>query len=407
MPIASSQEQPNPSATSIQTEYSGPEGARYLSENGLIPRRAPIRSSGYELWRRCPFAFMLQYRYGIHPSGGTSPALLFGRFFHRYLEGCLLNLGDDAHAEFLQADFTQCLQEEIGLLRTQGATGDELEQKTQELTNSATTAYTWAEAGWSISPIPGISHKYRVALVEPLIHYRLPSQGNRAACDVVARPDAILYDKERNEVWIVDFKTSFQTPHVRSATCPWEFQTNLYRNVVDTVIKKGHLEGEDNCDIPRDARVAGFIHWILQKPTIRISKRTAKAKGDAAARSEYLDRCVDWFKGEGEFKHLSFSRAANEDPINCSFVRFFPSHHDRIFEQQLDEFRTACTRPNPCPLDYPRSSDYIRGDMRRSLHPLTPFYVRPIPEWPAMISSGIFSLNFRDEDVDPDISTEE
>ena len=230
--------------------------------------------------------------------------------------------------------------------------------------------------------------------------------------------DLLLYHKEQNSIFIVDAKTTAANPEERLITCPIEFQTQHYMMVLKFAIENGYISAF--FDLPQDVKVGGMIHIAIQKPTIEFGMKDRDCeeyeheltrgprKGQIEIRrnysgeprfENYLRRCEDWYRGQGEYEHLA-DRWCMAPPINYSLT-----YGSLLMDEDyLDEYyaRVALIRQyvqcKAYPKNFPRSANHLRQFGRMS--PFTPFYMTHPKEWPDLIKSESFMQLDRDEEVE-------
>jgi len=128
--------------------------------------------------------------------------------------------------------------------------------------------------------------------------------------------DAVLDDGEG--LWIVDNKTTGKSPRIQSLGASFSLEVRLYRLLAEAAYP--------------DRKILGFIHNIIQKPTIRLSAedrpfeevshtlKSGPRKGQVVTRKEfygepmyenYVERVRDWYVGRGRYAHLGPDRVEN------------------------------------------------------------------------------------------------
>jgi len=230
--------------------------------------------------------------------------------------------------------------------------------------------------------------------------------------------DVLLYHEEQNVLFVVDAKTCSTSPEDRLVTCPLEFQTQHYMMVLKIALENNLLQSIYN--LPDDVGVGGMLHIGIQKPTIDFGMKDrdfeevqhvlsrGPRKGQTEVRrnyvgeprfENYISRCNDWYRGQGEYEHLS-ERWATSPPVNYSLT--YGSM--LLDEDYIDEYysRVALIRQySQCkaiPKNFPRSASHLQQFGR--LSPFTPFYLTPPKEWPDIIQSQSFIQVDRDEDLE-------
>lgn len=357
-----------------------------LKEQGLVPRRGIIRSSSATDYRNCPLYFLLRHRFGIRPSSSSeATALRMGSYTHWCFEAQLLGLTGEDKTKFVQNELIHSLELK-GALR---------ESTVEETTEELNTARAWQEIAWSIAPID--LDRYRVIFTEKLIGGTVPFFSS----EIRGRLDALLLDTHKNELWILDWKTTSYVPWLYIQTAPMQLQPDLYRILIRACLEANLFR---DLAIPDSATVAGVMHYVMQKPTIRISKKTAKSQGEVAALSEYRNRCEEWYRGTGEFSHLSEERGQKSQPINLSRLRYSSPEVPARVMNRLKDIDKACGYL-PVPRFYPMNESTLLPRYAKSesdLNPYYPFYAcastRDMAKWPRIIREQSFEIHYREDD---------
>ena len=363
----------------------GSEVLEWLCGQGLTPRTpAVVRPSEAEDFFTCPFLYLLRHRFGIRTPYEGGNALELGSCFHAHLAS-LLSTGSTAlfapEAIRLRAD-----------LAAQGVTDEAMvASSVATLEESFEKSRCWLENAWGRCPLPS---QYTPLATELLLQSTVGAGSLTApgAC----RLDALLYDASRGELWILDAKTCSVGPIVRMSTCPWEFQTHFNRLVTEACLPAIIAQW----GLPPDTRLVGFIHYVVQKPSILLLKKDGKT--GRAGIEGYKERAADWYAARGQFLDNAPAFAL-DPPVNLSYYRF-PMEPSHEFSHKLHQVLVAATRP-AYPEAFPRSSTFIRDSYSTSadgLHRLAPFYAEDsFHLWPDMVRSGRFRLSFRDADAPP------
>jgi hypothetical protein len=243
-----------------------------------------------------------------------------------------------------------------------------------------------------------------------------------------ARYDRLLYHKEKNELWIVDFKTTDTHPDVRAQICPIESASFLYPQILSSVLSK---LGPANCgdllgfELPKDVQVGGMIHLIVQKPSIEFSRedrpykevqhelKSGPRKGQVEIRKEftsdipdlnlYVDRCGHWLSGTGTYLDKSAERAAHPS-VNISFTShaLLRSNWSERFVTRyelMQSYSTCPCDPSLFPMNASGLLDYGK------LNPLAPFYLTPQSGWEEIMQRNYLIQKFRDPEITPDSET--
>jgi len=386
---------PNTIPISLPTTR-GSDAVDFLEAHGYMARKPAIRSSAYEEARNCEFSFYLKERLGIQPLTKLNEPLLFGSWFHTGME-CLLLGYDDIATKTLVTSRT--LESSLELKEAcRSIPNGLLDGAIAGVNRIRDRALICQQEAWATQPLPP---QYDVIDAEPLLTLEGASLKMRIKSPIVVRLDGLLYNKDTNTIWILDVKTTKGSTAARIETCPFEFQTWLYRLVVVSLMRSGALF-EAYPRIPKNALFGGMMHYVARRPEIRV-KQTDLKKGEAYAEAQYQLRVRNWYRGEGEFLHHKSDFASNP-PVLVSMVSWPASHHpldDAEFYFKLTYIDDLCVKP-AVPEFFPRASSYIRSfsnfdrDFRTGLSVYAPFYAdNSIPLWPQIIQRG-FRIKWRD-----------
>lgn len=372
----------------------GADARDWLANHGLVAQSPPVRASDYALAVACPFAYYLRSRLGLVPTWDGGGAKLNGTIFHMALESLF-------RGEGILPDTTLFEQETIERCRAGGISEQKIVWIVEDIQFARASVSMWLKAYLDICPVaPGLRClESEVPIEVKTTPWRHPVRG---------RFDALLYDDATHEIWIFDAKTSgMYPPSVRALGVEFEFQTLLYLWMGLQSLEKIR----DHYKLPLDARLAGFYHYIVDQPGIRILKTDIAKSGMEEARRIYLTRLSDYLKGEGEFAKHREKRQAYP-PVVSSKLRM-PMNPVEWFENNT-EFNTMMEDAVSWAKRAPNPGNFPRNDWFRHLHrwpkdldnqqPIYqklsiyhPFFLTPPSEWPSIIEQGGWLRDFRDE----------
>lgn len=365
-----------------------------LEDEGLVAQHIVARATGYECWRKCPLKFLLQHRMGLVPrTRGYNEynALDLGTWFHKSLEGRLRGFTEGGNPDEIRARSSALVQAEYATwvdMKIQEAKELNLPPLTAEdiraVWATASVGVAWADACWALKPLDLV--KYKPIEIEKNTTVNFGGNKNNIGG---TRNDALLYDEERNELWVLDWKTTRKTPSARASVLTREFRTLFYLDVLHSRLSAGELAPE----VPADTKIAGFINYIFQKPAIRIKKTTENKLGRDKALEEYLGRCAEWVASKGEFDK-------NETPLVVSYTRVHPDAYleKGVYTDQRDKFLLAC-RVRPSLGEFPPNySVLLESFSPDRLDPYAPFYLLPVERWPHIAREG-FLVNHRSSEM--------
>lgn len=396
------------------------DAVEFLEAHGIVAVRPPVRSSDFRLATESPFHYLLARRFGLVPRLSWSQALNRGTWFHQAF--AMMHLAPD---DFTQgyANLLQLRLDELSQVCSDFGIDSEKKRAilaTEEQDHS--TSLAWYKACTTISlPDVGTIHDVLTAPhFRPLcaectmeVEFRVPFFHKPARC--VAQPDLMLYHTGQNSVWIVDYKTTAVSPIDRAASCPIEPQTQHYLHILEAKLQDPKFR-EAN-ELPPDVRVGGMMHVIVQKPSIEFGMkdrdylldtspfksgpRKGQPRNEKVYQGEprlenYIQRCLDWYAGEGEYAHLVADRQTSP-VINISYTSaealrdemWRRQYHARL--QSVNQWRVR--KPDPGVFPWPSSVSGVSG--RKDTY--APFVLRPITEWPAIVREEGFAIVRRDQ----------
>lgn len=400
----------------------GRSAMEYLAQYGLVPHIPTIRSSDFHTGLSDPFRYYLTRRLGLIPRLSWSKALSRGSWAHKafQLDDWGTPLSEDHRTAFLKSvrarlDEIREIAPYAGL--TPSSTAEWLTREARD----ADTAYSWYAVHRTIAP-RAPSHPSFATLFSSgevisreATYYTTTKVNNRYAVHSVIQPDLLWLDP-RGRLWIVDLKTTSDSPLVRLSTCPLEFQARHYAHVI------ADLQDNFPDRLPEPARkadLAGVMHIAVQKPTIEFCSKdrdyTEKTrtitrgarKGETVVEREYtgeprwenyLSRCREWLTATGEYTANAKERDA--DPaVNFSFVGsslLFSRQAKADYQRDLSILHSLATRPAH-PEFFPKNPRGAVDLGKPTLY--APFYLNPVVDWPGIVESLSLMQAFRDEDL--------
>ena len=387
----------------------------YLEHYGLVARSpCPIRASDYYTALNDPFLYYLTARLGIRPVLSWSEALSRGSWMHAYLEH--INSPEAQRTAALSSKLATRLNELSTLCSNNPTLSyEDVKQREEDDFNYANTIctalcdipffYEGAEyklANFLSSRFTTLANEFPLQLIEEG-HTKSP---------LVCVLDRLVYDKISNQIWIIDYKSCSESPKVRLASAPVEFQTQLYCYIVS----KSMFQLITKFNLPLDTRFGGMMHIALQKPPIKFDKRTDRPftwkqhtlksgprRGLIEMRKEYLTDIPDykcflarvkrWYLACDEYDDLRVDRMMNP-VIDVSLTSSDLALNHSQLPLRLEFLHDLATRPAH-PGAYLQNPHSIRT--YNDLSTYAPFYLCPVTEWPSIMAKGHLMTFFRDE----------
>lgn len=391
-----------------------------VEAQGLVAVVPPIRSSDYSLCCRSPFSYYMRRRLGITEALSWSKALSRGSWMHERFRH-LYRTAEDASSCYYRA-LDLRVEELTSACAELGIDGDARRSIVEREIRDAETSYAWHDAASRvvISRDHGTFAEFlrrpywRVLAREARLVSPLPRGWHKVHC--VAQPDLLLWHEGQGSVWIVDLKTTSESPRTRAASCPIEFQHLHYCSIASDLLKRGVMQ--KRFDLPSDARLGGFIHLIVRKPTIefgmkdrhftlddsplRSGPRKGEPRNERVYHGEpvlenYVRRCRDWYAATGEHEHLAAEWAA-DPPVNMSICTWSPDDRTRRQYEAARDLVARWAMRTPDPDVFPRPAQL---SLHGRLDPLSPFMLLPYEQWGEIVRQERFVVARRD-DLPPD-----
>jgi len=425
----------NPSAPKPPSTK-GRDALEWLEYHGITPRRCiPIRSSDLGVALNDPFTYYLTRHLGLTSGVKYSKALTRGSWFHKRLE--YFGRPDEVATSRMAGHLAARLKELETTCEVWGFNHDQFLTFKEREEKDFHCSMGWYEASRNIT-IPASSALGRPTTWEKYLSnpdflivgreiIAVIKDDLCPGCPLVAQFDMVIYDRRTNQIWLVDAKTCEESPTLRLATCPIEFQTQLYLYILNALHRSGLLHKKFPV-IPENAVVGGMIHIGVQKPTIDFNKKvdrpfkfvhhTLKSgprKGMIEVRKEYLsdepsfplylERVQRWYKGEGEYVEEADARLL-DPPVNLSW-----SGYNVVLDKMgMTEFKNRLAFLYQMASKDPHPDNFImnvRSAKNRdgSLSDLGPFYLLPPSEWPTVVSTNRLIQTHRDDMISSNTPT--
>jgi len=340
---------------------------------GHDPVEVALRQSNVADFQSCPRKFMLRHRYQLRKkTKGRSRALDIGTFWHLFMGRHYLGESPDAALVEINEFIAKVVEEAEEEVDDNGMVsgGQSLSQLCRTMEQNKMMAKMMAEV--YISYFPFNQEAYDLRGAERTIRARQPG----LPAKLEGTLDLEWYDKKNNGIWIVDHKTEGARGSAvdRVLAASFELQPRLYRMLASGV--------------HGDTPILGFIHQVIQKPTIdfcdndrdcevvpwvpksgpRKGMNLTKKKYTGEPKySNYVKRCKDWYLGEGDYaeekekreKHPPFiqSRVHFTGPIMPRelYNQLYPAAVAATNEPNLDE----CYRKSSACRAYGRVCEYM------------------------------------------------
>lgn len=435
----------------------------YLEAHGISASSPPsIRASQLDCADNNEFIYFLVCRLGLVPALSYSAALSRGTYFHYRFA---LMGKPNAHATYdalcaarLDELKATCKALNISGEATEGIINREIEDQLLATIyyDAATTVklpgtdnrptHSFEEymlrEGWRI-----VGSEIRIALTIPKLSPTIP---------LVCQLDLLLLHEKTATLWIPDAKTTSYSPRMRAATISYEFATQFYMLLVQEALDRQVLQSQLN--LPEHTHLAGMLHPIVQKPTIRMSAqdrdfkwvsdgarkkmRGTLRRAPSTASHEWMAEWApyDYTLGPAQFNHYDtfdncfavlheatgktpekayfgdprrenflarcrqwytdeVSANPGDPPVNisrtpASLLR--DPHYLSTTHQRIERLVDLASR-TPYPENFYVPNERSLLGISGNLNPYAPFILKPIRDWPDVIKQDNFMVCHRDE----------
>lgn len=398
----------------------GEDAFEYLKSAGLMPISPTIRASQEERCRACPFLYYLVDRLSLVPAIRWSKALSRGSWFHKRLE--FFHSPPQAVEVGMNQAWAERLAELKDLCKAQAVSPDMTQATIDREEKDFKTAWTWFDIASGL-PISQNVPSFNVYMKRPYWRFLGSEVGIRhkekELAPLVGTLDQLYYNSNTNTLWILDAKTCDCAATQRLETCTIELQTLHYIYILRQIIQT-NPEILKQWNVPPDVTVGGMIHWAVQKPTIdfcdkdrdwtmdtsplksgprRGLPRMEKIYSGEPKLENYLKRCAEWYKGEGEYANLA-SKRLTESPVNLSFTyaRVLDSEEAVAEYKERVGFISRYARMEPHPCNFPRTQFGMKTSHGK-LTDYAPFFVTTVDKWPTIVQQDGFVQAPRDIDL--------
>lgn len=291
-------------------------------QSGFKIYRPKIHSSTITQYQTCPRKFMYSELLHLQPKGYYASALSVGSIYHRYME-CFYSGVSTHDADFkIAAHMTKTVDDllkdadALGILPN----GKSVNTIREHMTKDHALARAMALWSWHFSPFPPTTSTDKWAVVAVELSVETPQ--------IAGRLDMILRNKDTGRLWIVDHKTTSQSPAHVSGAFKFAIQPFLYRKLA-----AAHFSEDP----------AGIIHNVIRKPRILLKS--------SQTLTDYAREVIEWYEGDGKWK-----KNAELHELDPPFVRSIIHFTDTpATESQLQlEEVSAASRANLDPDRFPR-----------------------------------------------------
>lgn len=301
-----------------------PELQLFLLDDAPVFRPL-LHSSNLSLHGICERKFYFSERLGLRLAGDYASALHTGSIFHEATARAL----QDGQLEELRktvekdtailADEIRASADSTGILPN----GKEAGKVVQQLHDDTNKALAMAECFFEAYPVNPA--EYEVVAVEMPVTTMIAGIKR----PVTGKLDLVLREKATGHLWLVDHKTAGENPARTVESLSYDGQLLLYRLLAMAAF-------------PNNI-VAGFIHQIIQKPTIKYC-------GKDADFDAYVGRVREWYP---EREREAAIAGPARSPFLRSKVSFQGFHLPADFVTLLKRVDRAA-RANLKPANHPR-----------------------------------------------------
>lgn len=333
------------------------------SEAGLEVYTPHIHSTNIKTRALCRRRFLFAHRLGLVRKGFHSP-LQMGSLYHRIMRHLYLGGSEE-----------EALRDAVGWIAEEVSALAELAEKDRGMSLGAQSireiqddaqsdldkAMAMAIVSWRDHPLDWDA--WEVISVEEPLHLILTSPVFQATVSIMI--DLLLRDRASGEGWIVDHKTTSQSPTKRAAMLQFDCQPRLYRLGATAAYP----------DIP----IVGAIFSIIRKPTIKYC-------GKDATFEDYIERVRTWYVTQRE-------KNPSDPPYVAPHIRFVEPVMTEELHAQLHEARAA----SQCSVDlinFPRTANTEQiCDGKYGVCPFAPLCTSSSDAWSTLIPDLYVQVN--------------
>jgi hypothetical protein len=298
--------------------------SRIIEAAKLTTYQPPVRSSAFSTLRACPRKFMFVERLGLRLLGDYQPALKIGIAYHEFIAAYysghstaqVANLVP-VHLANLEAELNRAVDPHTGMLPNGGTVEDYMSTAYKD----SMLAHAMAANFIKLYPPESLLEHYELVGIE--MPYIVAIKG--IIQPLAIRADMLVRDRKTGDYWVVDHKTCSGSPRTRSAVLTYSFQARLYAFVLSLALSNEARRAQPGLSVS-PAPIGGWIHNIIQKPTIRLKKnQTFEA---------YIQECYDWYL-------LKTEERPDDPPIIQSAVPYSVAPPNAEFIHQIKEVDQA------------------------------------------------------------------
>ena len=346
-------------------------------------RISPIRSSGMKDFEHCPRKFLYRYKLGISPRT-YQPALHVGSVFHLVLQSLFMGKSQEESLDAAKQYFHRFCNNILASADEAGFTpsGKSVEGVVKAAEDDYHKARAMAFSFMSFKPLNwGKWELLRTPDDIPCIELLLEAKVKGIPVPIIAPCDLALVKKGTKQVFIVDHKSTSADTLARARSVKISPQISLYRLVLQCHIDAWAEEHEKY----KGLRVAGSIHNIVKKPTIKYCKKDASFL-------LYIERVISWYKDKHE-------EDPQHSPIFQSETCFSePTLTKELYMRIRQQARAARAAPNLS--RFYRAGDYACHEFN-SVCPYADLCSSDPVMWPDIVRTR-FDISFREDEEKQD-----
>lgn len=336
-------------------------------------KNPPIRSSAIHIFETCPRKFLLEERLGLK-GRGYEGALGRGDIYHQFRAHLLKGTPMPQAIRDVQRtmDATASRLVELAGPSAMLPGGKDLKSILRAAEDDFEVAQAMAECSWALYPLD--FNRWEILrhpetgepLIETTVRFNSELYG-----EVVVQFDAVLLDKQKNEVWISDDKTTRLSPRTFAMSKSFDIQIRLYRWALDKL-----LSYEKTPQPP----IVGAVHNVIRVPTIRQTQKETF--------EQYVGRLKLWYQTKAV-------EQPDDPPIIQSWARFGEPVESAEFQNIMLQ---QVVRSGVLPVldQYPRHSGSCFKYDRAC--PFLELCCSDESQWPSIVDAR-FDIRFRDDEL--------
>lgn len=366
----------SPPKPTSQWDYLNAQIAELREGEPFTEREGVIRSTNMSLGQACPRKYCFACRLGLLKKKyfDAKRAAHVGSFAHAAIAGMLCAPDPATHPVVAAMEVDKLLaKEEEATTRTLGGDAAGLagmlpdtDKALADLAKDSRVGLIMALFFRKQVPVLFDRARWEPLKVESKLTATLPTGVYKIRASLIGRIDCVMKNVQTGEAWLMDHKTTGESPVLRALTFPFDKQARLYRLLWSICVP----------DVP----LVGVIHNVILRPTIRLKKNQTL--------EEYAKEVEEWYEAR---------RVESDTPaVVSSQIRYTEDLLEHEFLEQLRRASRQATAPIDFDEFYPNESTCLKfGKPCQYLD----ICRAPRHQWSSIIADG-YGQRWREDDED-------